>query len=65
MSILIDEVQKSERFKDSIVEINGKWYCAKPLPFYGLSWSRFKLKLLDIYRVIRNRGIVVHYKEDE
>jgi len=41
-------------------EIRGKWYIAKPLPNNTL-----KGKFKDSIKILRNKAIAVHYKEDE
>ena len=64
MSKLIDEVTKSgilstwaQNPKD------GKWYIAKPLPFYGINEIFNRIK--DAGRVISGKSFAVHYKEDD
>lgn len=52
-----------------LTEIDGKWYVAKPLPFY--SWrDTVKARLLWTWRILTGRiltgrAIAVHYKQDE
>lgn len=57
MSILADKFIKEA--KDEI-KINDKWYIAK--------WSSYitlKGKLKDCIKILRNKAIAVHFKEDE
>ena len=57
MSILIDKVKEYENTKR---EIKGKWYIAKPIPN-----NTIKDKLKDCIKILRNKAIAVHFKEDE
>ena len=57
MSILIDKVKTYENNK---CKIKGKWYIAKPLNKLSL-----KNKLKDCIKLLRNKAIAVHFKEDE
>lgn len=57
MSILIDKLKKYENNK---CLINGKWYIAKPVGELSL-----KQKIKDCIKILNNKAIAVHYKEDE
>lgn len=57
MSILIDKVK---RMKSTQTEIKGKWYIAKPL-----SNTTLKNKIKDCIKILTNKAIAVHFKEDE
>lgn len=56
MSILIDKFID----KNNLCEINGKWYIAKPINKVPLI-----ARISDCIRILNNRSIAVHYKEDE
>lgn len=57
MSKLIDEIRNGICIE---CEINGKWYIAKPIPN-----STLRSKLKDCIKILTNKAIAVHYKEDE
>lgn len=57
MSILIDKLKK---YEDTKCEIKGKWYIAKPTTYVTL-----KGKIKDCIKILKNKAIAVHYKEDE
>lgn len=57
MSMLIDNIKKYENNK---CEINNKWYIAKFDSYYTL-----KGKLKDCIKILKNKAIAVHFKEDE
>lgn len=57
MSILIDKLKKYENIT---TEINGKWYIAKPT-----SYTTLKGRIKDCIKILRNKAIAIHYKEDE
>lgn len=57
MSILIDKLKKYENTK---CEINGKWYIAKPI-----SYMTLKGRIKDCVKILTNKAITVHFKEDE
>ena len=61
MSILIDDL--FEELKSQNVEINGKWYIAKPYDFVGIScvWQR----VIDAFRILNGTSRAYHFKEDE
>ena len=61
MSELIDDLFKE--LKSQNVEINGKWYIAKPYDFIGIScvWQRVK----DAFRILNGTSKAYHFKEDE
>jgi hypothetical protein len=67
MSILIDILIKNHKF-DHIAEFyadkDRKVFAVKPLcdqsPYYT-----FRQRVKDAWRIMRCRGIAVHYKEDE
>ena len=62
MSVLIDQLLAEETLNQTTEEIDGKWYIAKPMPFYRLfDWRRFR----DAYRIIIGRAHAYHYKIDE
>lgn len=58
MSILADDFIILS--KENKVKINNKWYAAK--------WSFYitlKGKIKDCIKILRNKAIAVHFKEDE
>lgn len=57
MSILIDKIKEYENTKCKIKE---KWYIAKTIPYITL-----KGKMKDCMKILRNKAIAVHFKEDE
>lgn len=57
MSILIDDLK--EQFTCN-QEIDGKWYVAKCQGNYSLLY-----RLKDAWKILINKAIAVHYKEDE
>lgn len=57
MSILIDKIKEYENNK---CLINEKWYIAKPVGELSL-----KQKIKDCIKILNNKAIAVHYKEDE
>ena len=57
MSILID---KLKNYENNQVEINGKWYIAKPLNNLPV-----KNRIKDSIKVLMGKAITVHYKEKE
>lgn len=57
MSVLIDNLK--EQFSCHQY-INNKWYVVKPL---GSNSLLYRLK--DAWKIITNKAIAVHYKEDE
>lgn len=63
MSLLIDHV--NSKYRDDIqTEINGGWYRTKPLgpsTTLNMIWNR----IVDAYRVLTNKSIAIHFKEDE
>lgn len=61
MSILIDKF--IEISKNRAVEIDKKWYIAKPISYF--SYIELPGKIKDAYRVLVGKSIAVHYKEDE
>jgi len=56
---LIDSFCNSDKSES---EINGKWYYAKPLPFYGL--YEFKKRLYHCWLILRGRATAFQYAED-
>jgi hypothetical protein len=62
MSRLIDDFLK-ERYSTALIQIDLKWYIAKPISFYSLDTLFNRLK--DGLMVIRGKSFVLHYKEDE
>jgi len=64
MSILLDKlVAEKERETLSQNKDDGKWYHAKPLPFYSIKTVLKRIK--DGIRVMKGKSFAVHYKEDE
>ena len=59
MSKLIDMIVDLDNPK---TQIDGKWYLAKPLPFYGFFTIIDKIK--DCIRILKGKSFAVHYKED-
>lgn len=57
MSTLIDKIK---RYGSPTKEINGKWYIAKPILKPKLTG-----KLKDCMKILTNKAIAVHFKEDE
>lgn len=62
MSILIDKLidQKQSNYNTTTL-INNRWYIAKPIGYY----LSFKQRLKDAVRILNNKSIAVHFKEDE
>lgn len=58
MSKLIDEIVFNGIQCDT--EINGTWYCCKPLGVRTL-----KYRIIEAWRVLCGRAETYHYKEDE
>ena len=58
MSELIDNVVKYYSLNN--VEINGKWYIAKPI-----SYIKFINKIKDAWLCLIGKSFAVHFKEDE
>lgn len=65
MSILIDKIINNN-LNRNLVEINNKWYIARPLKD-GRKWrlSTTIQKIKNCYRIITDRGLVIHFKQDE
>ena len=63
MSILIDNIYEVHH-KDIQTVINGEWYMSKPLG-PSLTLDRLWNRIVDAYRVLTNKSIAVHFKEDE
>jgi hypothetical protein len=61
MSILIDDLLNQNC--KSEVEINGRYYVAKPAPFCGRTEVEQRIK--DAIKVLTGEVLAVHYKEDE
>lgn len=60
---LIDElIADKAGFMQNKVEINGKWYAAKPLPYYG--WHNTILRVKSAWAVLIGKAIAVQYAED-
>lgn len=57
MSILIDDLKEQFTCHQYIA---GKWYVAKPLGNKSLLY-----RLKDAWKILTNKAIAVHYKEDE
>ena len=57
MIYLIDEFSTTHR------EISGKWYIAKPLPYYGI--RGFLDKIQGCTAILTGKAIAVRFKEDE
>lgn len=57
MSVLIDLFGGPS---ENLVEINGKWYKAKPI-----NNLPFKDRIKDSIKVLTGKAIAVHFKEDE
>ena len=58
MSILIDKLLQD--YSNTQVKINEKWYIAK-----SMSYLTFKGKIKDCIKILKNKAIAVHFKEDE
>lgn len=43
-------------------QIGGKWYVAKPLPYYG--WRNTVLRIKSAWAVLTGKAIAVQYAED-
>ena len=43
-------------------EVDGKWYIAKPLPFYGL--YEIKKRLYHAYLILKGKATAVQYAKD-
>lgn len=43
-------------------EIDGKWYYAKPLSFYG--WYEFKKRLYHCWLILKGEATAFQYAED-
>lgn len=57
MSILIDDLKEQFSCHQYITD---KWYVAKPLNRNSLLY-----RLKDAWKILTNKAIAVHYKEDE
>lgn len=58
MSMLADKfVNESTK---NMAEIKGKWYIAK-----WISYVTIKGKIKDCIKILSNKAIAVHFKEDE
>ena len=57
MSILIDNLKK---YENNTCEIKGKWYITK-----FVSYCTLRGRIKDCIKILRNRAIAVHFKEDE
>lgn len=44
-------------------EVRGKWYIAKPKPFYGL-WGWWRQRVVFAWMVFRGRATAVRFGED-
>ena len=60
MSKLIDLIVDIDNPK---TQIEGKWYFAKPLSFYG--WFTIIGKIKDCIRILKGKSFAFHYKEQE
>lgn len=58
MSILADKFIKEGM--QNQVKRNDKWYVAKWISYITLEW-----KIKDCIKILRNKAIAVHFKEDE
>lgn len=60
---LIDEVlDRKAHFGSTQTEINGRWYIAKPLPYYG--WRNTAQRLYHAWLVLRGKAMAIQYAED-
>lgn len=60
---LIDEVISAESIIASAqVEINGRWYVAKPLPYYG--WKNTRMRIYHAWLVLTGKASAWQYAED-
>lgn len=63
MAIIIDDIYHPplNNSLNNHIEIDGKKYIEKPTDHYNSIFTRFK----DIWRLLRGKGMVVYFKEDE
>ena len=62
MSVLIDKLISEDRLNENQSEFEGKWFVAKPMPYYALlNFRRF----IDAWRIIIGKSHAYHYKIDE
>lgn len=47
---------------DTQTEVNGKWYIAKPLPYYG--WTTIPERFYHALLVLFNKAFAVQFAED-
>jgi hypothetical protein len=61
--ILIDELISKDKFLGACQsEINGRWYIAKPYPYYG--WRNTKMKIYHAWLVLKGDAMAWQYAED-
>lgn len=61
--ILLDELLDKKQFLGSCqTEIKGKWYIAKPLPYYG--WRNVVQRIYHAWLVLRGKAMATQYAED-
>ena len=56
---LIDSVQG---WKDTTVEIEGKWFISRSIGFYD--GYDIRHKIVDIFNILRGKDFAVQFKED-
>ena len=60
---LIDDlIADVANFSSTRIEIDGRMYVAKTLPYYH--WSKMFRRLRDAWAVLNNRAIAVQFAED-
>ena len=59
---LIDELISSEKEPSTQSEINGRWYIAKPLPFYG--FITIRMRIYHAWLVLIGKATAIQYMED-
>jgi len=61
--VLIDElVEKESIFCNTQVEINGRWWAAKPLPYYSRRNTR--MRIYHAWLVLTGKAMAWQYAED-
>ena len=61
-SILLDDLL-SRGLDTTTTEINGKWYCSKPLVMGG--WLKWRRRFSVAWKVFKGKSFAVHFKQDE
>lgn len=61
--VLIDDLlARRHFFTQNRVELDGEWFCAKPLPYYG--WHNIAMRFYHAWLVLRGKAMAFQYAED-